>query len=212
MNFDRKDVEFLVVNINDTRHIPHVRRNGPMSNLAVPLVHFTFLESQSYSMEVLKAVMKNGDVLVNPIFAAGVKPLAPAVVREVIQAAAEVVVETPAPAPAVEQPVAQEPAQEPAQEQAAEDKDGDGHAGEEDRPLDDANGDGKINLMDTITETDGEIALNVLTLAQYESYTKAELFEFLSKIADQFPADVKKQIKKSATEKQLLEIIAANLI
>jgi hypothetical protein len=219
MNFERKDVDFLVVNINDTRHIPHIRRNGPMSNLAVPMHHFTFLESQSFSMEVLKAVMRNGDVIVNPAFASA-KPLTPAVVREVLKAAAPAAAEEPAPAPVVEQPVVQEAAQEPAPQPAQTeepvqqpiDTDGDGTAGEEDKPLADVNGDGKINLMDTITETEGEISLNVLTLEQYKGYTKVELFEFLSKIADQFPAEVKKQIKKSATEKQLLEIIAENLI
>ena len=86
---------------------------------------------------------------------------------------------------------------------------------EEHEEVTDTNGDGKINLMDTITETEGEISLIQLTAEEYHAATKADLNAFLKRVAPSLPEEAQAQIasiNKKTTQAHLADMAVSFLI
>jgi hypothetical protein len=213
------DVSHLVVDVNDTRRIPFFVKNGPLKAVTMLTHQYDFLKSQSFSMEVLKAVLKNGTTINRPtsVFESDPVPehIANIIAPVIPEAAAP---EAPAPA-APQESVAELIEDVKTPEQAApEGTEGAGESKSEESTEDSTQGTGtgeKINLLTTIGEENGEVTFSPLTEEQYSTYSKAELTEFLQKMAPHLSEEAQATIagfKKNTTVAQMVEVIKANLL
>jgi hypothetical protein len=212
-----EDVAHLVVNVNDTRRIPFFVKNGPLKAVAMHLHQFDFLKSQSYSMEVLKAVLKNGTVIDRPTSAFESDP----VPDHVADIEVPVIPEAAAPeAPAAPQESVSELIEDVKTPDtgASEETEGSGETKSEDSVDTSTQSTGtgdKVNLLTTIGEENGEVTFSPLTEEQYATYSKAELTEFLEKMAPHLSDEAQKTIAafgKKTTVAQMVEVIKANLL
>ena len=217
---DLTNVKILKVDIADAKPIAYFRRNGPLTNVAIPKSEYTFMAANGFKLKVRQLIMIDGSVvdikddqeeqveeaLVQepaPVAA----PAAPAVVEE------EKVEETEE--PKVEEPQKEEeeaPAEHASEEQSSEQ--------EEEGSEEESEEQEQIELPKDILETvkvEGEsISVRPLTIAQYDTYTKAELLKFLRAVAPSLPEDVASVIESKAAEKEnkktLLELIDAYIV
>lgn len=208
-----KTTVYLACNINDNRPVVFFHRNGPLANVLVTPKQYSFLtsEAQAFSVEVLHAVLEDGSsvkVKVATKFpAADYRPAGEeqAVAEDLAVQKAEAAAAT-AEAEAVATAEAEIASKELIAAETAETTEiatkaaASAETGE------------RVNLLDTVSFENDEIQLNILTIDQYQDYTKEELKEFLAKVASALPEEAQKALQKNLSKKQLLEFIAANLI
>jgi len=223
---NEKDVKYMVVDINDNRHVKCLRKTGPLKAMVLQLEEYVFLRAEKFKMEIKKAVFNDGTVVVNPIFTQThmpTLPVAPEGTHLSFHAPAMTEDSAPAPqtqetAPAADPVVAPPPPPAPdttvVDTPAADEQSSDKEAtpDEVDAPADP---NAEATLMETITGEGDRVSVNVLTIEQYATYNKAELTEFLTKLAPGMDEAVQTQIAaitKKTTQQQLLDIISATLL
>ena len=211
---DLTNVKILKVDIADAKPIAYFRRNGPLTNVAIPKSEYKFMAANGFKLKVRQLIMNDGSVV----------DIKDDQEEEQIE---EALVQEPAPAaapaaPAVVEEEKVEETEEPQQEEAPVE-----HASEEQSSEQEEEGSEEeseeqeqIELPKDILETvkvEGEsISVRPLTIAQYDTYTKAELLKFLRAVAPSLPEDVASVIESKAAEKEnkktLLELIDAYIV
>ena len=210
---DLTNVKILKVDIADAKPIAYFRRNGPLTNVAIPKSEYKFMAANGFKLKVRQLIMIDGSVV-------DIKD------DQEEEQVEEALVQEPAPvaAPAAPAVVEEEKAEEAKQEEeeapAEHSSEEQSSEQEEEGSEEESEKQEQIELPKDILETvkvEGEsISVRPLTIAQYDTYTKAELLKFLRAVAPSLPEDVASVIESKAAEKEnkktLLELIDAYIV
>ena len=63
MELDLSNIAYLLVDINSFKRVQYFRRNGPLKSVSIPIREFRFLQSNNFSMNILKLVTMDGKTI-----------------------------------------------------------------------------------------------------------------------------------------------------